>query len=589
MGHGSRELADEAQRPDPKLESVGDSSEPYARSASHGNDTGSDADAADVQAGVRNVEATTQVWTRNHVIAAYVLIWLIYFVDSTHQVMAGGLDPYVTSAFRQHSLTPTTGILSQLVGGLFKLPLAKILDIWGRPQGFSLATLLLTVGLVMMAACKNVETYAAAQVFYWVGFNGMGYTMSVFIADTSALENRALMFAFLYSPFIITSWIGGPVGSSFLYGAGWRWAFGTFAIATPLVSVPLIALFLSNFRKAKARGLVPRREKTGRTWLESVRHYLVEFDVVGLLLITGGLALFLLSFSLYATQPGGWRSPMILCMLIFGLLLLISFGVYERFMAPVQFLPYKLLVDRTIAGGMVLAIARLASFSIWIRFFTSFLQVVNGLSFTESLYVLRIQTVGSCLWALLVGLLIRQTGRFKWLALYCGVPLAVLGTGLMIHFRQPHVNVGYIVMCQIFIAFAGGTLNVCSQMAVMAPVTHQHVAVVLAILTTCSSIGNSIGAAVASAVWSATFPQRLAELLPPESQANRTAIYGSLSVQLSYPIGSPTREAISEAYGDAQRMLLIAATCAMSVGLVSVLFWRDIRVKDVKHVQGQVI
>jgi hypothetical protein len=48
----------------------------------------------------------------------------------------------------------------------------------------------------MMAACRNVETYAAAQVshsshptalflinpqvFYWVGFNGMAYVLDVF-------------------------------------------------------------------------------------------------------------------------------------------------------------------------------------------------------------------------------------------------------------------------------------------------------------------------------------------------------------------------------------------------------------------------
>lgn len=83
--------------------------------------------------------------------------------------MTGSLTPYVTSSFQQHSLTATTGIMSNLIGGIFKLPLAKILDIWGRPQGFMIMVIFLTLGLVMMAACQNVETYAAAQVFYWVG------------------------------------------------------------------------------------------------------------------------------------------------------------------------------------------------------------------------------------------------------------------------------------------------------------------------------------------------------------------------------------------------------------------------------------
>jgi MFS family permease len=94
---------------------------------------------------------------------------LIYFVDSMQQGMSNSLLPYVTSSFQLHSLTAATGIVSSIVGGLSKLPLAKILDIFGRPQGFALMVACLTLGLIMMAACNNVKTYAAAQVFYWVG------------------------------------------------------------------------------------------------------------------------------------------------------------------------------------------------------------------------------------------------------------------------------------------------------------------------------------------------------------------------------------------------------------------------------------
>lgn len=85
------------------------------------------------------------------------------------QGMGSLLTPYVTSAFAQHSLTATTGVMSGIIGGVSKLTLAKILDIWGRPQGFLVVVLIMTLGLIMMAACNNVETYAAAQVFYWVG------------------------------------------------------------------------------------------------------------------------------------------------------------------------------------------------------------------------------------------------------------------------------------------------------------------------------------------------------------------------------------------------------------------------------------
>jgi hypothetical protein len=85
------------------------------------------------------------------------------------QGMTGQLTPYVTSSFQLHSLTAATSIVSSIIGGLTKLPLAKVIDVWGRPQGFMLMTVCLTLGLVMMAGCNGVKTYAAAQVFYWVG------------------------------------------------------------------------------------------------------------------------------------------------------------------------------------------------------------------------------------------------------------------------------------------------------------------------------------------------------------------------------------------------------------------------------------
>lgn len=79
------------------------------------------------------------------------------------------MTPYVTSAFRQHSLTATTGIMASLIGGLIQIPLAKILDTWGRPQGLTMVLIIWVVSYIMMAGCNNVETYAAAQVFSSVG------------------------------------------------------------------------------------------------------------------------------------------------------------------------------------------------------------------------------------------------------------------------------------------------------------------------------------------------------------------------------------------------------------------------------------
>jgi hypothetical protein len=69
-----------------------------------------------------------------------------------------------------HSLTAATNIFAPIIAGLAKLPLAKILDLWGRPQGLTLMLVIWALGFIMMASCNGVETFAAAQVFSLVGY-----------------------------------------------------------------------------------------------------------------------------------------------------------------------------------------------------------------------------------------------------------------------------------------------------------------------------------------------------------------------------------------------------------------------------------
>ena len=539
------------------------------------------------QPGVQNIEAVTVAWTTNALIFAYVMIWLTYFVEGMLSGSTAALTPYVTSDFAQHSLTPTVGILSSVIGGVTNLTIAKILDVFGRPQGYFLCMCIATVGLIMMAACNNVEAYAAAQVFYTVGNNGLQYSLSVFVADTSSLRNRGLMQAFASSPYLITCWLAGPISSGYLNGPGWRWLFGTFTILVPAITLPLFGLFVYNYYKAKKEGLVPKRESQRTVW-QSFLYHCREFDAVGLVLLSAGVALFLLPFNLYTLQAKGWQSPLIICFLVFGIVLIILFAIWERFFAPVTFIPYSLLLDRTVFGACILSATLFISYACWSSYFSSFLQVVNDLSVTDASYVVQTYTVGTVVCSLAVGLLIHYTGRFKPVCLYFGIPMSIFGLGLMINFRRPGGNIGYIVMCQIFISFAAGTIIICDEIAIMAAASHQHIAVVLAVLGMFSNIGGAIGLTIAAAIWQDVFPKKLAEYLPASELPNLLLIYADITTQLSYAVGSPARIAIQRAYGDAQMLLLVAGTAFWAVGIVAVVLWRDIRVIGMKQTKGHV-
>jgi MFS family permease len=413
----------------------------------------------------------------------------------------------------------------------------------------------------------------------------VSYCITIFVADTSSLLNRPLMLAFATSPYIVTTWVGGPVTESVLAGPGWRWGFGIWTIITPVVILPLSILFLYNDRKAVKAGLIEKR--TTRITAKDVWDYLVAVDSVGILLLAGGMALFLLPFSIWSYQEEQWRAPLIICMLVFGAVLLILFVLWEKFLAPVSFIPYDLLLDRTVFSAGMSFIFIFASSSIWGGYFYSMLLVVWDTGVTKATYISNIYRVGSCFASVVIGLIVHKVGKFKWVSTYYGLPLTILGVGLMIKFRQASEDIGYVIMTQIFIAFAGGPMVVAGEMAMMAPSDHQHVAVIMAMLNLFCSIGAAVGSTISSAIWTGTFRNELVNNLPPGSPID--TIYGQVMEQIAYPVGSEVRNGISAAYSQTQRYMLITSVCLLVVGWGCTWLWRDIKLSKIKQVSGTVV
>lgn len=393
------------------------------------------------------------------------------------------------------------------------------------------------------------------------------------------------MLAFATSPYIVTTWAGGPMADSILDGPGFRWGFGLWAIVTPFVVLPLAGLFLYNHNKARKMGLV--KLDHGKVTLGAIKKYVIDVDLFGILILAAGMALFLLPFSIYSYQADRWRSPMIICMIIFGALLIICFVLWEKFFAPVKFIPVKLLSDRTVFFGGMMFFFVFANSAIWGSFFYSMLLVVWNTGVTKATYISNIYRVGSCFAALVIGYFIRRTGRFKWAATLYSMPLMMLGVGLMIHFRQPDQSIGYVVMTQIFVAFAGGPIVIAGEMAMMSPSDHQHIAVIIAMLDLFGSIGSAVGSTIASAIWTGTFKDKLAANLPAGSAIE--SIYGSVYSQLGYPVGTDIRHGISIAYGQSQRYMLITSMCFLVGGWACTWAWRDIKLRDIKQTRGNVI
>lgn len=122
------------------------------------------------QQGVQQVEAITQVWSKRALWITFALwvtknsfrnyhrpdenwnrLYIVSFVDSLMEATQTQLTSYVTSSFSEHGLLSTTNVISTIVGGVAALPIAKIINIWGRVEGFTVMIVLVVIG--MLAEC----------------------------------------------------------------------------------------------------------------------------------------------------------------------------------------------------------------------------------------------------------------------------------------------------------------------------------------------------------------------------------------------------------------------------------------------------
>ena len=310
---------------------------------------------------------------------------------------------------------------------------------------------------------------------------------------------------------------------------------------------------------------------------------LIIATVTGVILFAGGLALFLLPFNIAGSASSQWASAHIIAMLVVGFVMLVGFGFYEAYLAPKPFIPWRLLVSRTVLGMCVLLMAYNISYYCWAIYFSEYLQVVYNRSLSDAGTLLNIFSVVNTAWLLVLGYGIRRSGRYRWI-LWWAVPIEILFQGLLVHFRGQGTNIGYIVMCLIFMAMAGGVFILVGQVAVLAAASHQDAASSLAMLNVAGTIGSAIGSSVSGAIWTSKFPEFLQQYVPEDLWED---IYGSLDVQLSYEYGSDIRNGISHAYEDTQRLMLAAGVCFLIIPLVGMFVIQDHKL-DRKQVKGVV-
>lgn len=209
--------------------------------------------------------------------ANLVRLYLISFVDMLQNYIDSGLNPYITSSFGAHGLLTVGSVISTALGGCAPLTMAKVLDIWGRVEGFCFMLLVSVAGMIVKAVCKNVQSYIGGHILYWTGHMGLMYVVSVMVSDITSLKNRMIIFGINQTPRIAATFAGPELVDIYYNGPGWRWAFGSFIIILVACSIPAMGVMLFMYRKAHKVGII-KQERSGRSLPQSIKYYFIEFD-----------------------------------------------------------------------------------------------------------------------------------------------------------------------------------------------------------------------------------------------------------------------------------------------------------------------
>ncbi|KAH7922339.1 hypothetical protein BV22DRAFT_1121535 [Leucogyrophana mollusca] len=543
----------------------------------------------DAHVGVQKVEAAQRVYGRYSRWCLFIGLGLASYIYSLDASTTYVYLTFAASSFDKHSLLSSITVAQSLIVAVGKPVIAKVADVSSRGSAYVAVLIFYVVGYTVIASAPNISTIAGGIVLYAVGYTGLQLLTQIIIADITTLRWRGIVVSMVSAPFLVNAFIGSNISASVLENIGWRWGYGMFAILVPVALAPLIITLLWAERKAKRLGMVrevassrayghsrsrsrtfsrnsSRRPVSATSHLgggaqarESVSPRFSKFaeqlDLVGLTLLGAAISLILLPLTL---AQGNWKHPSTIIMLVIGVVLLGVFAFWDLRIAKRPVIAPRFLRNRSVVFASLIGFFDFMSYYLTYTYLYSFVLVVKPWSLVDATYFMQAQTVALTFFGILAGVSMHYFHRYKYV-LILGLVIRLTGVSLMIHSRGANGSDAELVWTQILQGFGGGLSAVSSQVGAQAAVPHVDVAIITAIVLLLTEIGGAVGNACAGAIWSNTMPSNLEKYLPWLTDAQRAALYGSITSVTSSPRGDPVREGVILAYDDTMKIMIWVA------------------------------
>ncbi|CAG7557920.1 unnamed protein product [Fusarium equiseti] len=515
--------------------------------------------------GVQRIKAMSEVINMTDRIFIFFGVFLIAYAYGLDGTVRYAYQPSALNEFKEHSLQSSVNTLRAVIAAAAQPTAAKIADVFGRVELICISVFFYTIGTVIEAASQNLDTYSAGAVIYQIGYTMIILLVEVIIGDITSVRSR-LFFSYIPAlPFIINTWVSGDVTAAVLGVTTWRWGIGMWCIIYPVCALPLIISLLVVGRRAKKQGhLVGYRSSFQQLGLKS---FTVELfwllDIIGVILLIACFALLLVPLTIAGGFESKWSDPQIVAPLVIGFVCIPVFVIWEL-RAPHPLVPFHHMKDRSVWAPMGIACMLNFAWTMQGDYLYTVLQVSFNFSIKAATRVQSLYSFASVITGTILGLIVYKVRRFK-VFIVSGTCLFLVAFGLLIHYRgdASSSNKSGVIGAQILLGIAGGMFPYPAQASLQAYVTHERLAVMTGLYLALYQVGSAMGNAVAGAIWTQVLPGSLASAF--SSFGNETlAVYTysqPLSAIIDFPVGSPERDAMIDAYKHVQRLLVITGIC----------------------------
>ncbi|KAL7621751.1 hypothetical protein AAE478_009078 [Parahypoxylon ruwenzoriense] len=406
-----------------------------------------------VETGTSVVGASQAIWGKKGrwlIIAGLCLIMIIYEIDNSTVYIYRN---YATSEFEDLSKLATLSTAGTIIFAVAKPPIAKLSNVIGRGATYLLAICFYILASVLMASAQSFSAYATGAVFYSLGQSGTNLMNDVVIADLTTARFRALGIALSFWPFLITPWTAGFIVDSVTAPAGIGWRWGT--ARNPHAVLRKLYHYHSS--------ILPDSRREGEPRAQSQDLAISLFDLGGVILFSGGLALLLI--------PDDNRS-------------------------------YHAVELEEAMGRHVDS---------------------HGLEARDATFFTYTNGVTQYLIAIITSLAMAKTRRFK-LVYVAGTAVRLVGYGVMLRLRGSENSLAEIFIVQLVQGIGSGMVGSTLLIPAQAVVTHAEMPQITALVICFAFVGGSVGACIAGGIYTSTIESALRYYLGDGAAAETVSV-----------------------------------------------------------------